>query len=116
MSDERVHVRSLDAFERGERVFVEVEGREIAVFRTDDGFHALLNYCVHQGGPVCEGLVSGTLGVEDDELVYEKAGKVVSCPWHGWEFDVETGTHLADSSYRLPTYEVEVDDGEVYLR
>ena len=112
----RVHVASVDTFERGDRVLVEVEGREIAVFRAEDGFYALSNYCVHQGGPVCEGLVSGTLGVEGGELVYEKENKVVSCPWHGWEFDVETGEHLADPSYRQPTYDVEVEDGEVYVR
>lgn len=100
----------------GDRVIVEVEGREIAVFNVDGDIVALANYCVHQGGPVCEGLLSGTVGVGDDfELVYEREGEIVSCPWHGWEFDIRSGEHLADPSYRIPTYDVTVEDGDVYL-
>ncbi|MFB6124097.1 MAG: Rieske (2Fe-2S) protein [Haloferacaceae archaeon] len=116
MSDDRVRVASVDDFEDASRVVVDVEGREIAVFRTDDGFYALSNYCVHQGGPACEGAITGTLAVEDGDLVYDREGEVVSCPWHGWEFDVTTGEHLADPAYRLPTYEVERDGGELYVR
>jgi nitrite reductase/ring-hydroxylating ferredoxin subunit len=110
-------VASVDEFEDASRVVVDVGGREIAVFRTDDGFHALSNYCVHQGGPACEGAITGTLAVDEDgDLVYDREGEIVSCPWHGWEFDVTNGEHLADPSFRLPTYEVELDDGEVYVR
>ncbi len=105
-----------DALAVGDRIIVEIDGQEIAVFKTDDGFVALANYCVHQGGPVCEGLLSGTVGVDEGmDLVYEREGEVVACPWHGWEFDIRTGEHLADPSYRLPTYEVTVEDGDVYL-
>lgn len=113
---EQTFVIEADALAVGDRVIVEVDGQEIAVFKTGDGFVALANYCVHQGGPVCEGLLSGTVGVDDDmDLVYEREGEVVACPWHGWEFDIRTGEHLADPSYRLPTYEVTVQDGDVYL-
>ena len=116
MSAGRTHVASVADFEDASRIVVDVEGREIAVFRTDDGFYALSNYCVHQGGPACEGAITGTVDVEDGELVYTRRDEIVSCPWHGWEFDITNGEHLADPSFRLPTYEVELDDGEVYVR
>ncbi|QLG61147.1 Rieske (2Fe-2S) protein [Halorarum salinum] len=121
-TSELTRVADLDAFEDVDRIIVDVEGREIAVFAVDGEFHAVSNYCVHQGGPVCEGMLSGGLSVEDPanaddraELDYSYADRLVSCPWHGWEFDVVTGEHLARPKYRLPTYDVVVDDGAVYL-
>jgi nitrite reductase/ring-hydroxylating ferredoxin subunit len=97
-------------------VVVDLDGREVAVFRVAGDLFALANHCVHQGGPVCEGQVSGTLAEDESgELTYERAGEVVACPWHGWEFDVRTGEALADGRYRQPTYEVVVDDGAVYV-
>lgn len=95
---------------------VDLDGREIAVFRVDGDLVALANHCVHQGGPVCEGTVSGTLAeAADGSLCYEREGEIVACPWHGWEFDVRTGEALADRSYRQPTYEVVVEDGATYV-
>lgn len=96
---------------------IDLDGREVAVFRVDGEYHALSNHCVHQGGPACEGRLSGTLGVDGSgDLTYEREGEIVSCPWHGWEFDVTTGESLADPSFRQPTYEVVEEGGAVYLR
>ncbi|ESS06552.1 MAG: Rieske (2Fe-2S) iron-sulfur domain protein [uncultured archaeon A07HB70] len=95
---------------------VDLDGREVAVFRVDGEFLALANYCVHQGGPVCEGRLSGTLAeAPDGTLSYDHEGGVVACPWHGWEFDVRTGEALADPNYRQPTYDVVVEAGAVYV-
>jgi nitrite reductase/ring-hydroxylating ferredoxin subunit len=114
--DDLHHVAPVDAIGDGERVIADVAGREIAVFHTNGEFHALSNYCTHQGGPACEGLLSGTLEVgEDDELVWRREDRIVACPWHGWEFDVTDGSHTASDDYRLPTYDVHVLDGELYV-
>lgn len=110
------HVTSADDIEDGERVVVDIEGREIAVFYSNDEYHALSNYCTHQGGPACEGLLSGTLDVdEDDELIWACDDEIVACPWHGWEFDITSGEHLASDDYRLPSYDVHVIDGDLYV-
>ena len=115
-ADELYYVVDESEFEDVDRVIVDVKGREIAVFRVDDEYFALSNYCVHQGGPACEGLLSGGLSVDERMgLDYDFENRIVACPWHGWEFDVETGHHLARPKYRLPTYEVVVRDGAVYL-
>ncbi len=104
-------------FETGDHVLVDIEGIEIAVYNTPDGYHAISNYCIHQGGPLCEGPIEGTV-VENEagELEYDHEGKIVSCPWHGWEFDVTTGEHLYRSDYSQPTFDVEVHDEVVYIR
>ena len=109
-------VADVERFEGTDRILADVEGREVAVFDLDGEFFALANYCVHQGGPLCEGTVSGALTTNEDfELAYGREGEVVSCPWHGWEFDVRTGEHLAETGYRTPTYDVVVRDGKVYV-
>lgn len=112
----RHHVVSTAALEDTERVITEIQGREIAVFNVDNEYYAVANYCVHQGGPACEGLLSGTVDVtETEQLTYDRENEIVACPWHGWEFDITTGKHLARSGYALPTYETEVEDDELYV-
>jgi nitrite reductase/ring-hydroxylating ferredoxin subunit len=100
----------------GERVIADVRGREIAVFNLDGEYHALSNYCTHQGGPACEGLLTGTVDVDENaELCWARDDEIVSCPWHGWEFDVTDGSHLGSDRYRLPTYDVRVVEGDLYV-
>lgn len=103
--------------EDGQRVFAEVEGVEIAVFRIDGEYYAMSNYCVHQGGPLCEGPLDGhyAMGERSWEWKYDATEKYVLCPWHGWKFDVTTGENIDDDRYVTPTYEVEVEDGEIFV-
>jgi nitrite reductase/ring-hydroxylating ferredoxin subunit len=102
----------------GSRVIAEVRGQEVAVFRHRGEFYALANYCVHQSGPLCEGGLTGYADVADDmwDWEYDPEEKYLSCPWHGWVFDITTGTNAKDDAYAVPTYEVEVEDGEVFVR
>lgn len=101
----------------GSRVITDVEGKEIAVFRVDGEFYGVLNYCVHQAGPLCEGRLTDDVDVGDDGWSWEKTreGKVISCPWHSWKFDVTTGANVDDDSYAVPVFDVEVEDGDVYV-
>jgi nitrite reductase/ring-hydroxylating ferredoxin subunit len=115
--DDAHHVIATSDLGVGDHVLVEIDGIEIAVYRTADGYHAVGNFCVHQGGPVCEGPVSGKLTEnEDGRLQYDDREQVVRCPWHGWEFDIESGEHLARPQYRLPTYDTMVENGQLYVR
>ena len=77
---------------------VQAEGGSIALFNLDGTFYAIDNTCTHVGGPLGEG---------------ELAGDVVTCPWHGAEFNVKTGAMCrppARSSVRSYTVKVEGDD------
>lgn len=99
----------------GDRVVAEVDGKEVAVFRIDGEYYATLNYCVHQGGPLCEGKLTGEMVVDDDgwEWLYEDEERIITCPWHGWKFDLTTGENTQDRRYVIPQYEVVVTDGDV---
>lgn len=100
-----------------DRLVVEVEGREIGVFQVDGEYHAVANFCVHQGGPLCEGSRMGEIEVGSDgwSWEYASAGTTIVCPWHNWRFDIPSGRSLDDPRYRVPTYEVEVVDGDIYV-
>lgn len=97
----------------GGRLIVEVKGHSIGVFCVDGRYYGLLNRCPHQGAELCKGQVLGELsssGPGDYEL--DGSRPFVVCPWHGWEFDLETGRSYFDPRRtRVRPYPVEVEQG-----
>jgi nitrite reductase (NADH) small subunit len=77
-----------------------VEGRVIALFNVDGTYFALDGICPHQGGPLGKGRLNGC---------------VLTCPWHGWQFDVRTGQHQVNASLRHPGFPVRVAGDEVFV-
>ena len=78
---------------------------------------AVRNWCPHKGAPLCKGPVTGTmLPSEPGAYKWGMEGAVIRCPWHGWEFDLRSGTTLFGTDRRkLIRYEVSVRDGRVLL-
>jgi len=106
----------------GERKIVEIGERTIGVFNVNGSFYALRNRCPHQGGPLCQGRVTGflTATAPGGEYSYTRRGEILRCPWHGWEFDITTGQSWFDpAKTRVRAYEVHVEglpaleDGEM---
>lgn len=112
----RRKVADLDELSEGEPHIVEVNGREVGLFRLDGSVYALPNRCPHQGGPLCEGPVDGTV-VADDEfrLRYDHDDEIVFCPWHQLPIRVTTGDCLSLAELSVPTYEADVDGRDVYV-
>jgi 3-phenylpropionate/trans-cinnamate dioxygenase ferredoxin subunit len=96
---------------------VEAGGRSIGVLNADGRLFGVRNICPHQGAPLCEGVVSGTmLPSAPHEYVYGMENAVIRCPWHKFEFDLETGRSLHDPErMRVAVYRVAVEDGRVVL-
>ncbi|GAB4444215.1 MAG: Rieske (2Fe-2S) protein [Anaerolineae bacterium] len=100
----------------GEKRLVEVDGKRIGVFNVAESYYALLNYCPHMGGNLCEGPVTGTaVSSEPGRFEYGLDGELVRCSWHGWEFEIKTGRCLADERMRARLYPVTVEDEELIL-
>ena len=74
--------------------------RVVALFNVEGTIYALDGVCPHQGGPLAEG---------------EMTGCVVTCPWHGWQFDVRTGQHQFSATIRQPTLPVRVEGDAVLV-
>jgi NAD(P)H-dependent nitrite reductase small subunit len=80
--------------------YVEVKGREIALFKIGDKVYAIDHICAHQGGPLAEG------GLEE---------KVVTCPWHGWSYDVTTGVCTFNEAIKQQTFSVKEEGDDILV-
>ncbi|MGH2716672.1 MAG: Rieske (2Fe-2S) protein [Thermoleophilaceae bacterium] len=113
----RARVPVLDAAELppGARATVEAFGGRIALFNVDGAIRAVNNACPHAGGPICHGHIGGRL-LRSAPLEYVWSDEpVVTCPWHGWQFDLATGGALFDPEVTVPVYDVVVEDARIYL-
>lgn len=107
----RVVVAPVAELPPGERLIIDVERRSIGVFRIEDEFYAVRNRCPHQGGPLCLGRVSRRV-VSDrpGQVRYGDEPPFISCPWHGWEYDLATGqSFVGRSEPHVRAYEVTVE-------
>ena len=93
----------------GERKFFDINGIEIAVLNVDGDYHAVRNSCPHMGAPVARGPVEPN---ETDDC----GGYILSCPFHEWRFDLESGESVFSKNARLKKYAVRVVDDEIRLR
>ncbi|MGC4106852.1 MAG: Rieske 2Fe-2S domain-containing protein [Thermomicrobiales bacterium] len=107
---EAIPVAALGDLAPGEMRLVEAKGHSIGLFNVDGEYIAVLNVCPHELAPVCRGRLSGTtLPSMPGEFIWGREGEIISCPWHGWEFDLLTGKGLADSRVRVRRYDVVID-------
>ena len=74
--------------------------RTLALFNVDGTLYAVDNTCPHRGGPLGEGDLDGA---------------IVTCPWHGWRYDVTTGTRDGNPAVRVACYPVTVEAGVAYV-
>lgn len=95
-----VRVAATGDIPAGQGKTVEVDGKKIAVFNCDGTFYAIDDTCKHRGGPLGEG---------------ELDGSIVTCPWHGWTYDVTTGVCADDPGVCVDKYEVKVEGDNVMV-
>ena len=78
----------------------QVNGKTIALANVDGKFFAIDNTCLHRGGPLGQG---------------ELEDKIVTCPWHGWQYDVTSGKVAMNPSVGVETYGVEVRGEDIFV-
>jgi len=100
-SREFVTVAHVGDVPMGEGRQVVVDGRWVALFNVSGTHHAIDAICLHQGGPLAQGSL---------------AGRVVTCPWHGWQFDVTSGAFVQDPRTGVACHETRVVDCQVQIR
>jgi 3-phenylpropionate/trans-cinnamate dioxygenase ferredoxin subunit len=106
MNAQRYEVCPATDLPPGARKVVEAGGRSIGVFNLNGQLYALKNLCPHKAAPLCAGPLTGLVtGDLPGALTLERAGEVVRCPWHGWEFDIRTGRSVfSPDRVRTKTY------------
>jgi NAD(P)H-dependent nitrite reductase small subunit len=100
MSD-AIKVATTDELQPGQSKVCMVDDKEIALFNVDGTICAIDNTCPHRGGPLGEGVVTGN---------------EVTCPWHGWKFNVKTGSCAMIPSAKVNSYEVVVEGSDVKVK
>jgi nitrite reductase/ring-hydroxylating ferredoxin subunit len=98
---EFVPVARVDDVPPGTLRTVRVGEDEITLANCNGGFYATQGHCLHLQGPLGEGRLEGC---------------VLTCPWHGWQYDVRTGENEFDRAIQLRTYDVQVAEGEIRVR
>ena len=94
---------------------------EIGVFRLGDEYYAWENNCPHSGGPVCQGRVMNRVTEALDDRKQSHGFQFVDedvhiiCPWHGFEFNIRTGTHPGDPQAQLNGFDITLRDGGIYV-
>ena len=110
-----------DSISEHGRLVVDIGEKTIGIFRVNGRLFAYENTCPHMGGPVCQGLIIPAVReVINDKQVstgyaFDESEMRIVCPWHGYEFKIETGSHPAKESIRLKAVPVEEAGGEVYV-
>ncbi len=105
----------------GSKKIVQAGEIEIGVFRRNGTYVAYKNICNHQGGPICEGMIIGKVEpivAEDKSVLGETFSKEIMhivCPWHGYEYNLDTGECVGDKRFRLKSYEVVERGDELYV-
>jgi len=80
---------------------VQVNGTDVALYNVDGVIHATANSCPHRGGALGEGMLEGRL---------------ITCPWHGWQFDVTSGCLATNPLAKVPTYAAKVDGDDILVQ
>jgi nitrite reductase/ring-hydroxylating ferredoxin subunit len=80
---------------------VTVNGRWVALFNVDGEYHAIDALCLHRGGPLAEGALHAC---------------VVTCPWHGWQFDVSNGVFVQDPTVGVTRHDTRIVGDQVQVR
>lgn len=105
----------------GERKIVPNGNSEIGVYRVKGELYAYSNLCPHQGGPACEGLLMAQVEevIADDKtyqgMRFNHDDMHIVCPWHGWEFHLDSGTACADPKFKLRKFDVLERGDEIYV-
>lgn len=95
-----VRVASTSEIPAGTILELTLNDRAIAISNVDGVFYAMQNSCLHRGGPLGQGALEG---------------KIVTCPWHGWQFDVTTGKVAQNDTVGVSCYPIEVRGQDLFV-
>ena len=79
---------------------LQIEGKAVALANVGGKFYAIDNTCLHRGGPLGQGVLDG---------------KVVTCPWHGWQYDATNGKVVQNPAVGVDCYAIEVRGQDVFI-
>ena len=79
---------------------LQLDGKTVALANVEGKLFAIDNTCLHRGGPLGQGYLEGSC---------------ITCPWHGWEYDVTTGKACMNPEVGVECYAVEVRGDDLFV-
>ena len=100
---EWIDIADADELPEGGRLCTSVNGRHLVVLHVGGTLYAIANQCPHAGRPLEEG---------------EVRGKIITCPFHGYTYNLESGRNLdyPDIEPPVPTFNARIEGGKVRVR
>ena len=96
-----IKVANVNQLAPGQGILVRARQHKIALFNVEGAFYAIDNSCPHSTGPLSEGRLSGT---------------IVTCPWHGAQFDITNGRCCAGPAVTdVVAYPIQVEDQAIFI-
>ncbi|HLC86204.1 MAG TPA: nitrite reductase small subunit NirD [Candidatus Nanoarchaeia archaeon] len=95
-----VHVSNVNEIPKNSSKIVNVNNKSLALFNIEGNFYVIENECRHRGGPLGEG------EIHEEE---------VTCPWHGWVYNLKTGNCLNNPGIKVQTYKVRVEGEKILI-
>jgi len=95
-----VRAAKKDEVKAGSICEFQVAGESIAVANIAGKLCAISSVCSHEGGPLGEGYLDG---------------QIVTCPWHGWQFDVTSGKLVENPALSVKTYPLEIRGDDIFI-
>ena len=95
-----VEVAKIEEIKSGEGKTIEANGKTIALFNSDGMFYAIDNTCAHRQGPLGEGYFDG---------------KLVTCPLHGWQYDITNGECQTMPNMHVASYKTKIEYGKIFV-
>jgi nitrite reductase/ring-hydroxylating ferredoxin subunit len=114
----RIDAGPADSIQPGRFTMVTAGTRHIGVTRLRNGeIRALRDRCPHKAASICQGLVGGTwVPSAPGELDFAREDEILVCPWHGFEYDLDTGAELFwPKGAGLRMYPTEIVEGRVIV-
>jgi len=96
----KIKLGSVNDVKEGQGKVVNVKERKFALFKKGGKFYVMDNTCLHRGGPIGKGKLNGG---------------IVTCPWHGWQYDITTGECKTTQGMKLKTYPVTVKGEDIFI-
>ncbi|GJL62005.1 MAG: nitrite reductase [Nitrospirales bacterium] len=97
---ELISIAKTEQISPGNGIVAEVQEKSFAVFNVEGSYCVIDNTCLHRGGPLGEG---------------DLDGEIVTCPWHGWEYNVKTGACTNNPAACVKIYDVVVDGSDIKI-
>lgn len=95
-----VKVAKVSELPPGSAAEFQADGKVVALYNVGGNFYCTDNVCLHRGGPLGQGVLEG---------------EVVTCPWHGWQYNVTCGGLANNSAIKVQTYEVKVEGEDIFV-